>query len=101
MLPDKETRSAMRVLDVIELISGFAVSGVSNKSISATLDINPANTTRIMQLLIDKGWARKDEKTGHFFPTPRMADVFGRVLADISRAKQQLADIEHNFSLKH
>lgn len=101
MSADKDTRSAMKVLDALDFIAGFAVTGASNTAISKQLGLNQSSTTRAMQMLIDKGWARKDEATGHFHPTPRMGQVFGRVLADIARAKQELADIEHNFSRTH
>ncbi len=94
----KETRAAMKVLDVLDALSGFAVTGASNTTLSKQLGIHQSGITRAMAVLIDKGWARKDDATGHFHPTPRMGQVFGRVLADISRAKQGLADIEHNFA---
>ena len=54
--------------------------------------------TRAINVLEEKGWARKDETTGHFHPTPRMGRVFGRVLADLDRAEQALASIRHNFT---
>lgn len=95
---DKDPGAAMKVLEVLDALSGFAVSGASNTALSKQLGMTNSAITRAMQVLIDKGWARKDEATGHFHPTPRMGQVFGRVLADIARAKQELADIEHNFS---
>jgi DNA-binding IclR family transcriptional regulator len=49
-------------------------------------------------VLIQKGWARKDDSTGHFHPTARMAQVFGRVLADLDRAEQHLSEIRRNFT---
>lgn len=90
--------AAMRVLDVLDALSGYAVNGVGNVALSEQLGISNSNVTRAVQVLIEKGWARKDEVTGRFHPTPRMGQVFGKVLTDITRAKQQLADIEHNFA---
>ncbi len=92
------TGSAMKVLSVLEAISGYAVGGISNTTLSHQLGMPASAVTRAVQVLIDKGWARKDVATGHFHPTPRMGQVFGRVLADIARAKQELADLEHNFA---
>ena len=91
--------SATKVLVVLEAISGYAVAGVSNKVLAQQLGMPASAVTRAVQVLIDKGWARKDVATGHFHPTPRMAQVFGRVMVDISRAKQALSDLEHNFAL--
>ena len=101
MSADKDSRSAMKVLDALDFIAGFTVTGVSNTTISKRLGLNQSATTRAMQVLMDKGWVRKDETTGHFHPTPRMGQVFGKVLADIARAKQDLDNIEHNFSKTH
>lgn len=98
MSTSKDTRSAMKVLDALDYIAGFAVTGVSNATLSKQLGLPPSSTTRAMQMLIDKGWARKDETTGHFHPTPRMGRVFGRVLADLDRAEQVIAEVRHNFT---
>ena len=88
----------MKVLDALDYIAGFAVTSVSNTTLSKQLGLPPSSTTRAMQMLIDKGWARKDETTGHFHPTPRMGRVFGRVLADLDRAEQVIAEVRHNFT---
>lgn len=98
MTKDKDRNAAMKVLDALDYIAGFAVTGVSNTTISNHLGLTKPTTSRLMNILIDKGWVRKDETTGHFHPTPRMGQVFGRVLADIARAKNDLDNIEHNFS---
>lgn len=95
---DKESAgSAMKVLNVLEAISGYAVMGVSNTGLAQQLSMPASAVTRAAQVLIDKGWARKDPATGRFHPEPRMGQVFGRILVDISRAKQELEDIEHNY----
>lgn len=89
--------TAKKVLEVLDALSGYAVNGVSNTTLSEQLGMTKSNVTRVIQVLIEKGWARKDETTGRFHPTPRMGQVFGKVMTDITHAKQRLADIEHNF----
>ena len=96
---DDERGAAMKVLDVLDALSAYTVSGVSNAALAKRLNLSASNVTRATRLLIDKGWARKDEATGHFHPTPRMAQVFGRVLSDLDRAEQQVAELRRNFSL--
>ena len=91
----------LRTLDVLEALCGFAARGASNADLAAAVKTSPPNVTRAMAQLIEKGWARKDETTGHFHPTPRMGRVFGRVLADLDRAEQALATIRHNFTRTH
>lgn len=95
---DDERGAAAKVLEVLEALSGYAVSGVSNTALARRLAMSAPNVTRAIGVLVEKGWARKDEVTGHFHPTPRMGRVFGRVLADIDRAEQELSETRHNFT---
>lgn len=95
---DDDRSSALKVLDVLDALSAYTVSGVSNTALSRQLNLSASAVTRAINVLEEKGWARKDETTGHFHPTPRMGRVFGRVLADLDRAEQALASIRHNFT---
>jgi DNA-binding IclR family transcriptional regulator len=87
-----------RLLQLIEALSSCAVDGISNKALAESLGFTPQDVSRGMPALINKGWARKDPETGHFHPTPRMGQIFGRILADISKAETRIADIKHNFT---
>lgn len=99
MSPSVDERGSVeKALDVIEALSGCAVQGASNGALSKGLGLSPSTVTVTMQKLIGKGWARKDDATGLFHPTPAMGRVFGRVLADIGKAEQQVADLKHNFT---
>ena len=95
---DEDRGAAAKVLDVLDALSGYAVRGVSNTALATQLKLNASTVTRAMDVLIERGWARKDDATGHFHPTPRMGRVFGRVLADIDRAEQGIAEIRNNFT---
>lgn len=93
-----DRNSVEKALDVIEALSGCAVKGVANSTLAGGLGLSPSTVTVTMKTLIEKGWARKDEATGLFHPTPRMARVFGRVLADFDKAEQELADRKLSFT---
>ena len=95
---DDDRSSALKVLDVLDVLSAYTVSGVSNTALSRQLNLSASAVTRAINVLEEKGWARKDETTGHFHPTPRMGRVFGRVLADLDRAEQSIAEVRHNFT---
>lgn len=95
---DDDRKGSIRVLDVLDALAGFAVSGVSNSTLARQLGLAPSAITRAIDTLIEKGWARKDESTGHFHPTPRMGQVFGRVLADFDRAEQRLIEARQRFT---
>jgi DNA-binding IclR family transcriptional regulator len=94
-----ERGAALKVLAVLEALSGHAVGGVSNATLATSLDLVPSCITRAMATLIEKGWARKDETTGKFHPTPRMGRVFMQVLADLDRAQQRLDDLKRSFNV--
>lgn len=98
---DDDRGAALKVLDVLDALSAHTVSGVSNTALSRQLNLSASAVTRATNVLIEKGWARKDETTGHFHPTPRMGRVFGRVLADLDRAEQAIAEVRHNFTRTH
>jgi DNA-binding IclR family transcriptional regulator len=95
---DDDRSSALKVLDVLDALSAYTVSGVSNTALSRQLNLSASAVTRAINVLEEKGWARKDEITGHFHPTPRMGRVFGRVLADLDRAEQAISEVRHNFT---
>lgn len=90
--------SAIKVLHVLDALAGYAVTGVSNTALAAQTNMKPCEVTRTINVLIQKGWARKDAGTGHFHPTSYMGRVFGKVLADFDRARQRLDDLQHNFT---
>ena len=94
----KDTNQTARVLTLLELLSGFVVLGISNKALAALTQTTPVQVSNDVAYLVNKGWARKDEKTGHFHPTPEMAHVFGRVAADLARAQKEVTDLNHQFT---
>jgi DNA-binding IclR family transcriptional regulator len=96
----KTLASATKVLDIVEALSGYAASGVSHTSLAKGTGFDAAFVTRTTQTLIDKGWARKDETNGLFYPTPRMGQIFGRVLASFDQAERSLSDMRRSFSAK-
>lgn len=95
---EDDRNSAGKVLDLLDALSGYAVSGASNGALARMLELTPSTVTVLMKTVIGKGWARKDDATGHFHPTPQMGRVFGRVLADIDKAERQISDLKHNFT---
>jgi len=96
--PVKEDNQTLRVLNLAEVLCGFVVLGISNKSLAALTQTTPVQVSKDMAILVKKGWARKDDKTGHFHPTPEMTQVFRRVAIDLARAEKEIADIAHQFN---
>lgn len=92
-----DSNQTLRVLNLAEVLCGFVVLGISNKSLAALTQTTPVQVSKDIAYLIAKGWARKDDKTGHFHPTPEMTRVFQRVATDLERAQQEVTDITHRY----
>lgn len=88
-----DTRNlTLRTLDVLEALSGFAATGASNSELAAAAHTSASNITRAIDQLKAKGWARKSDENGRFFPTPAFTRLTFRVLADLDRMQTRLND---------
>ena len=88
----------LRTLDVLEALCGYAASGATNSELAKATHTSAPNITRAMALLIAKGWARKSEETGRFYPTASFTRLTFRVLADLDRADGRLHDLRHSLT---
>lgn len=87
-----------RTLDVLEVLCSYAVSGASNSELAEAAQTSASNVTRCMAQLIDKGWARKSEDTGRFYPAPEFTRLVFRVEADFNQAVSRLDDARRNLT---
>ena len=81
-----------RTLDLLEVLCGYAATGATNGELAKSANTSPANITRAMAQLIAKGWARKGEDTGRFYPQPAFTRLTFRVTADLDRVQTRLDD---------
>ena len=88
---DDDNKGAMLVLNLLEVLCGFAASGAKNIDLATALSTSASNVTRTMGILIDKGWARKSDN-GRFYPTPEFTTLAFRVLTDFERAEAHARD---------
>lgn len=98
---DKSSSLVLRVLNVLEVLTGFAAAGASNKDLADALRTTPSHITRAVQCLIAKGWARKSEENGRFYPTAAFTRLSFRVQADFDRAQDRLADTRRAMTSEH
>lgn len=98
MSAPRDDNQTLRVLNLAEVLCGFVVLGISNKSLASLTQTTPVQVSKDVAFLVKKGWARKDDTTGHFHPTPEMAQVFGRVAADLARAANEVQELLRRFN---
>ena len=95
----QDTRNlTLRTLDVLEALCGYAASGATNSDLAKAANTSAPNITRCMAQLIEKGWARKSEDTGRFYPTPAFTRLTFRVTADLDRVQTRLDDQRRAFT---
>lgn len=87
-----------RTLDVLEVLCGYAAAGATNADLAKAAGTSAPNITRAMAQLIEKGWARKSDETGRFYPTPAFTRLAFRVTADLDRAQNRLDDQRRAFT---
>lgn len=95
---EKNSHLVLRVLNVLEVLTGFAATGASNKDLADVLQTSPSHITRAVQCLIAKGWVRKSEENGRFYPTATFTRLSFRVQADFDRAQDRLADTRRSMT---
>ena len=93
-----ERNLTLRTLDVLEALCGYAASGASNGELAKAANTSAPNITRAMAQLIEKGWARKSEDNGRFYPTPAFTRLTFRVTADLDRVQTRLDDQRRAFT---
>lgn len=93
-----DRNGARRTLDVLEALAGYAATGATNGDLAQATRATPTQITRAMADLIDKGWARKSEDTGRFYPTSAFTRLTFRVLSDFERLETRTADLKRSMT---
>ncbi|GKS85559.1 MarR family transcriptional regulator [Acidovorax sp. SUPP1855] len=95
----KTGAQVLRALEMLECLAGRVVDGMSNKDLAAAMRCPPSYVTRTAAVLIGKGWVEKDESTERFHITTRFSRLTFRVMADFERAKNDLEQVQRNYTL--
>lgn len=94
-----DTRNlTLRTLDLLEVLCGYAATGATNSELAKAANTTPPDVSKVLKLLIAKGWARKSEETGRFHPAPAFTRLTFRVTADFERLQTRLDDQRRTFT---
>lgn len=88
----EDGKGALLVLNVLEALAGYAATGARNTDLAGAVQTNAPNITRVLGILIAKGWARKNVENGRFYPTPAFTRLAFAVLSDFDRLQTRLDD---------
>jgi DNA-binding IclR family transcriptional regulator len=95
----KSSAQILRALAMLEFLASEPLRGLSNKDLVSALNCAPPYVTRAADVLIEKGWVRKDDATGRFHITPHFSRIALRVLDAFGQAESDLTMLKRNFTL--
>ncbi len=95
--PYGEGKSGLMVLNVLEALSGFAANGARNSDLAGLVQTSAPNITRVLAVLVAKGWARKAENT-RYYPTPEFTRMVFRVMADFEKLETRVSDSKRSMT---
>ena len=99
MTDEKTGAQVIRALDMLEILSGRVVLGMSNKDLAAAMRCPAPAVTRTAAVLIAKGWVEKDPVTERFRITTRIGRISFHAAADFDRARSELDQLQRNYTL--
>ena len=88
---EKEGGSSSLLLgfNILEALMGFAACGAKNIELAKAVNTSSSNITRVMRVIIEKGWGRKGEN-GRFYPTSNFGALAVTAMADFDRLQKDL-----------
>ena len=96
---DKTSAQIARAAQMVQLLVGRVIDGMSNKDLAAAMRCPPPYVTRTAAALIRAGWVEKDPVTERFRMTPRFSRLSFRTTADFDRARNELDQMQRNYTL--
>ena len=93
-----DRKGALLVLTVLEALCGYAARGATNGELALATRTTPPQITRSLAVLIAKGWARKSEVDGRFYPTAAFTRLAFRVGADFDSLDTRIADTRRSMT---
>lgn len=87
----------LRLLDVIEALSGHEVFGRRLKEVAAAVKAGDSTVLRDLYTLEAKGWAKQDE-TGKWRLGQKPVQIATNFTWGLTQAKQQVAETEQRYT---
>ncbi|WP_422097015.1 hypothetical protein [Variovorax sp.] len=92
------SEAGLRLLALAEILSGYAATGATNGDLAEALKTSRPNVTRDMAVLIARGWARKSEETGRFYPATAFTRMCFRTTDDLNRMQTHVEDLRRSMT---
>lgn len=81
-----------RTLLVLEALAGYAQRGARNSDLAAATGLTRVHVCRACDALIAHGWARQNQQTSRYYPTPAFARISYVIDREFDRARRELDD---------
>jgi len=87
----------MRLIDVIEVLSGHEIFGIRLKEVSAAVKSGSSTVLHDLQTLEAKGWAKQDE-AGKWRLGTKPVQICTNFTWGLTQAKQAIAETEQRYT---
>ncbi len=90
-------KAQLRLLKVIEALSGNEVFGIRLKEVAESVQANDPTVLHDLNTLASCGWAKKDE-SGKWRLGSKPVQISNAFVAGLDQAKRQISETEHNYT---
>ncbi|MCL1861810.1 MAG: MarR family transcriptional regulator [Proteobacteria bacterium] len=86
------SQSAGKVLDVLNVLLGHFASGLTPTELAKATKHDPANITRYVGTLVEKGFAERIPETGRIRPSHRLAQHAVSIMRSLDEAQRRIEE---------
>ncbi|QLB15866.1 IclR family transcriptional regulator [Mannheimia granulomatis] len=88
-----DNKATRRALNIINVLKGHSINGLSNGEIAERLNDSPVNITRALAILVDEGFAQK-LPTGRFTLSVRVLQVAEAYRQEWEKMQLRMTEID-------
>jgi DNA-binding IclR family transcriptional regulator len=98
MMVTKDTKSATKVLSVLDVLLRNFAHGFSPTELVKETNFSASDITRYVGTLERAGFAERIQETGRIRPSTRFARQAVQILNSLNQAEQQLAELNQRIN---
>lgn len=91
-------KSAEKVLDVLTVLLGHFVHGLTPGELARATELSPSNITRYVATLEEKGFAERIPETGRIRPSVKFAAHAISIMRSVENARSRLDELSTRLS---
>ncbi|MBJ9695489.1 helix-turn-helix domain-containing protein [Burkholderia cenocepacia] len=97
MTTNATTKSAEKVLEVLNVLLGHFAHGLTPGEVAKTTNLSPSNITRYVATLEAMGFAERIPETGRIRPSVKLAQHAVGILRSLDNARARIDETENRL----